>query len=633
MRRILISATSTLMLSVSPMSGPVATFTAASGAAVLALPGLAWAQDLDAANAAVRQAEEALEAAKASGEGVKEARQALKDARAQLKRIEKEQKAAERDRQRQEAEAAEKQKQQEAEAKAAEEEKQRQEAAKAAEEEKQRQEAAKAAEEEKQRQEAAKAAEEEKQRQEAAKAAEEEKQRQKAAEAAEEEKQRQEAAEAAEEEKQRQEAEAAEEEKQRQEAEAAEQEKQQPTDAATTEQSGSEKAAGSADETDETDNKAERRDRRKQREQTADSEPPTPSPDAPEAKPIAEAPIEQQIEEAAEKPAAVIPDDVTREQRERLEAAERERREDARRQRQQLLGAAGAAAVIGALVPALGGRVVDDEGDRLVVERDGRYYVRKDESALMRDYGRNVQIERLPNGRTREIITRPNGTRIITVRDAGGYALRRIKVRPDGRRIVLFDYREDRQRQVVNYDRVLPPLRLRIPRDQYIVSGGRYGRSGLADILMAPPVEELTSTYSLRDVRENDRLRSMVRRIDLDNITFDTGSATVRASQVPYLANIAGGMLDVIDENPAAVFLIEGHTDAVGDEIYNLTLSDRRAETVARILVEAFDVPPENLVVEGYGEQYLKIDTLGDERRNRRVAIRNITPLLTASEQ
>ena len=92
-------------------------------------------------------------------------------------------------------------------------------------------------------------------------------------------------------------------------------------------------------------------------------------------------------------------------------------------------------------------------------------------------------------------------------------------------------------------------------------------------------------------------------------------------------------MLDVIDENPAAVFLIEGHTDAVGSELYNLTLSDRRAETVARILVEAFDVPPENLVVEGYGEQYLKIDTLGDERRNRRVAIRNITPLLTASSE
>ena len=198
-------------------------------------------------------------------------------------------------------------------------------------------------------------------------------------------------------------------------------------------------------------------------------------------------------------------------------------------------------------------------------------------------------------------------------------------------RVVLFDIREDRDRRAVNYDRDLPPLRITIPQDQYIVSGGRYGRSGLAEILLAPPVEEVTSGYSLRDVRESDRLRSMVRRVDLDTITFDTGSATVRASQVPFLADIAGGMLDVIDQNPAAVFLIEGHTDAVGSELYNLTLSDRRAETVARILVDAFDVPPENLVVEGYGEQYLKINTDGDEWRNRRVAIRNITPLLTAS--
>jgi outer membrane protein OmpA-like peptidoglycan-associated protein len=81
------------------------------------------------------------------------------------------------------------------------------------------------------------------------------------------------------------------------------------------------------------------------------------------------------------------------------------------------------------------------------------------------------------------------------------------------------------------------------------------------------------------------------------------------------------------------VFLIEGHTDAVGQELYNLTLSDRRAETVARILVEAYGVPAENLVVQGYGEEFLKINTDGNERQNRRVTVRNISPLLTTSIQ
>ena len=82
------------------------------------------------------------------------------------------------------------------------------------------------------------------------------------------------------------------------------------------------------------------------------------------------------------------------------------------------------------------------------------------------------------------------------------------------------------------------------------------------------------------------------------------------------------------DRNEAEMFLIEGHTDAVGSDEDNLTLSDRRAESVADILVNEFGVPVENLVTQGYGEQYLKIETEAPERQNRRVAFRRITPLL-----
>ena len=39
-------------------------------------------------------------------------------------------------------------------------------------------------------------------------------------------------------------------------------------------------------------------------------------------------------------------------------------------------------------------------------------------------------------------------------------------------------------------------------------------------------------------------------------------------------------------------------------------------------------MPPENLVTQGYGEQYLKVDTQGPERANRRVAVRNIKGLM-----
>ena len=87
-------------------------------------------------------------------------------------------------------------------------------------------------------------------------------------------------------------------------------------------------------------------------------------------------------------------------------------------------------------------------------------------------------------------------------------------------------------------------------------------------------------------------------------------------------------MRNLIDNDPSAVFLIEGHTDAVGAASYNLALSDRRAETVALALTEYFAVPPQNLITQGYGEADLKVKVLTNERENRRAVVRNISQLL-----
>jgi outer membrane protein OmpA-like peptidoglycan-associated protein len=78
---------------------------------------------------------------------------------------------------------------------------------------------------------------------------------------------------------------------------------------------------------------------------------------------------------------------------------------------------------------------------------------------------------------------------------------------------------------------------------------------------------------------------------------------------------------------------VEGHTDAVGPDEDNLTLSDRRAETIATILSERYQIPAENLTTQGYGEQYLKVATEAPERENRRVTLRRITPLLQGQNQ
>ncbi len=121
--------------------------------------------------------------------------------------------------------------------------------------------------------------------------------------------------------------------------------------------------------------------------------------------------------------------------------------------------------------------------------------------------------------------------------------------------------------------------------------------------------------------------------VDLDSITFETGSWDIPPDQASKLQVIADGLNKAISRNPQAVFLIEGHTDAVGSDVDNLSLSDRRAQSAAELLTQQFNVPPENLTSQGYGEQYLKVQTDGPSRENRRVTIRNITPLLNGGRR
>jgi outer membrane protein OmpA-like peptidoglycan-associated protein len=135
-------------------------------------------------------------------------------------------------------------------------------------------------------------------------------------------------------------------------------------------------------------------------------------------------------------------------------------------------------------------------------------------------------------------------------------------------------------------------------------------------------------TFSLRQIREIEQVRSLVPAIDLDTLTFATGSAAIPAEQARSLVRLGILIEELLLENPREVFLIEGHTDAVGSESYNLALSDRRAESVALALIEAFRIPPENLIVQGYGEAFLKVQTQAAEEGNRRATVRRITPLL-----
>jgi OmpA-OmpF porin, OOP family len=275
-----------------------------------------------------------------------------------------------------------------------------------------------------------------------------------------------------------------------------------------------------------------------------------------------------------------------------------------------------------------GNTTIIREGDRTIVREGDRAIIRHEEADRFAVGARGVQTERRGN----EIVTiieRPNGDRIISVTDPEGRLIRRVRREPNGREIVIIDEgfagpgRED-------FYLAVPPPRVELPPDRYYVDLDRAPPERIYEVITARPFERIEHRYTIGQVRYNASLRMLMPRIDLD-INFDTGSWSLTPDQIDKLSVIAEAMNRAIDRNPREVFLVEGHTDAVGTPEDNLSLSDRRAEAVAVALTQQFNVPPENMVTQGYGEQELKIPTMAAERANRRVAVRRITPLLDAT--
>jgi outer membrane protein OmpA-like peptidoglycan-associated protein len=278
------------------------------------------------------------------------------------------------------------------------------------------------------------------------------------------------------------------------------------------------------------------------------------------------------------------------------------------------------AVVVGAILQS-GQRVEANTGDRvIVVDEAGTYRVLKDDDALLRQPGSEVRTERFNDGSVRTTITRDDGTRIITVRDSAGRALRRVRIEPDGREYLLIDD-----------TRTFEPVIVRdLPRPVYDEFDYRAAtdRESLRLALLAADRRDIGRSFSLRQVRDYVEVRELAPEINLAGITFATNSSAIQPSQAEQLREMGLLMRDFIREDPTELFLVEGHTDATGPAGYNLLLSDRRAESVALALTEYFDVPPENMVVQGYGQSQLKIPTQQAERLNRRVGVRRITPLV-----
>ena len=251
--------------------------------------------------------------------------------------------------------------------------------------------------------------------------------------------------------------------------------------------------------------------------------------------------------------------------------------------------------------------VVLNSGDRVVVkDKAGNYQVYKDDDVLLRQPGANVRTETFSDGSTRTTVKRDDGSSVVTIRDASGRVLRRSAYNARGIETALIN--DTIPETHVNVTR-LPKASANAGQD-------------------AATANTYAHQFSLRQIRTIPEVKALAKLIPVNNVRFETGSSAILPGQAQNLSDLGKVLRNMIKKNPGKVFLIEGHTDAVGNAPYNLTLSDRRAESVAKALTEYYGVPPENLVVQGYGERELLVDTQGAEVRNRRVAVRDITPLL-----
>jgi len=300
-----------------------------------------------------------------------------------------------------------------------------------------------------------------------------------------------------------------------------------------------------------------------------------------------------------------------------------------------------AGAVIGATIADMhnqrrevveGGRTVYTEPDRIIIrDPGGQTYVRGNDLYRFRYGARDIRTETV-GGETRTVVIRPDGTEIITVVGPDGSLMRRIRRDQRGREIVIIDNTYRDPRAVGGFYVDVPPPVVSIPYDRYIVDAQEASPQVIYDTMRAPPVQRIDRRYSLDEIRYSPNVRMQMPSIDVNTINFETGSWTIPPDQAARLQVIADGLNQAIQANPQAVFLIEGHTDAVGNDVDNLSLSDRRAQAAAELLTQQFGVPAENLTSQGYGEQYLKEQTQGPSAINRRVTIRNITPLLNGGQ-
>lgn len=143
---------------------------------------------------------------------------------------------------------------------------------------------------------------------------------------------------------------------------------------------------------------------------------------------------------------------------------------------------------------------------------------------------------------------------------------------------------------------------------EYVISAEKDGFIFKSDKLKIPPAssDALTIERSL----QLEEVKVGVRRI-LKNVYFDYNQASIMNNSFSELEKL----FNMLKENASVKVEIDGHTDSYGSNVYNIHLSQRRAEAVVAWLIDK-GIKSARLKAKGYGEQ-MPLATNDDEQEGR----------------
>ena len=117
-------------------------------------------------------------------------------------------------------------------------------------------------------------------------------------------------------------------------------------------------------------------------------------------------------------------------------------------------------------------------------------------------------------------------------------------------------------------------------------------------------------------LQTRDTARGLI--VNMSDVLFDTGKFTLRPLAREKLAKVAG----IVAGHPGLRLDVEGHTDSVGGDSYNQTLSEQRGESVRGYLTHQ-GMPAASVTSKGFGktQPVSSNDTAKGRQENRRVEI------------